>query len=164
MLIRLRANYNLEMKLTIIWIRVISLSILLKTIYEFYLSIFIEKSLFSLELFLYNYEIFYFIFPLSIAIMILFYSKLARSILLLFAYLLLIYKLFLLAHIYSENTTIPSFDWKSTLFETLFSLFIIYTFSNKEAISLYEIKEPQREFYTMLLLSMGFLLLLMYVK
>jgi hypothetical protein len=164
MLIRLKDNYNLEMKLTIIWIRIISLSILLKTIYEFYLSSSDEKSLFSLELFLYNYEIFYFIFPLLVAIMILFYSKLARISLLVFSYLLLMYKLFLLAHLYSENTNLPLFEWKSTLVQTLFALMSIYTFSNKEALSLYDIKEPQGEFYAMLSLSIGFLLLLMYVK
>ena len=145
MLLKLKKEQSIKLKITIILIWIAVISMLLNTIYDTYLVYINEFNTFPA----YTVYIFYIVSMLG-AVGLLFKSKIARGFVLLFSYVPLFIKIMsLLIYSTTRGETIDMF-----MLDIFYLLLTIYLLSHDEILKVYKVKYLKKEIVVYFVLSM----------
>ena len=155
MLLLAKKEYALKMKLIIISIWFISLEMIFRVVSQLYTEEVIDNIL--------NNQFMINILLVILAIRLVTLGSFARTIILVWAYLTVFILAFVFGSSYNDSTVVEiPLLINDSIYITLSSLFTIFILSTKEAMSLYKVKNKQRDFFKTLLIVFGFLLLFGY--
>jgi hypothetical protein len=150
MLLKLKKEQSVKLKISIIFIWLVALMILLNAIYDGYLMYIEEYEYPAFSYFSPSYSHYLFMgFGVFIAIGLLFKSKVARGFMLFFSYLPLFGSIYFLL-IYGTMRDVPMYIF---IFGMGFYVLTIYLFSHDEILKIYKVKHLKWEIAFYFLLS-----------